>query len=294
VSTFGSNTSAIGLATSPTLSAASWTDQGMVIRSISSNNYNCIDPNAFQDTDRSLWLAFGSWWTGIKLVQLDTLTGKPAGSSPTIISLAQRAAPDSIEASFIIKRGSYYYLFVSFDNCCRGVNSTYKIYVGRASAVTGPYSDQSAVAMLSGGGTLIWAGDTRWRGPGGQSLFVDNDTVFLVFHSYDANDVGRSKLLIRPLYWTGDGWPTLTPTSAISGKNGLTQVSPDILNVTYRITSDRFVLPAGFKDREVACAIYDLKGKLLFRLRIENGIINLRTNIGTVQGVYIAQLSTNK
>ena len=291
VSTFGSNTSAIGLATSPALNPASWTDQGMVIRSVSSNNYNCIDPNAFQDTDRSLWLVFGSWWTGIKLVQLDTLTGKPAGSSPTIISLAQRVAPDSIEAPFIIKRGSYYYLFVSFDNCCRGVNSTYKIYVGRASAVTGPYTDQSAVAMLSGGGTLIWAGDTRWRGPGGQSLFFENDTFFLVFHSYDANDGGRSKLLIRPLYWTTDGWPSLTPVSGVAGGVERKSALNKNPNTIYKVTGSRFVLPEEFKGGNVMCAVYNLHGKLLFRIRADKGIIDIRRNVGAVQGVYLAQLS---
>jgi arabinan endo-1,5-alpha-L-arabinosidase len=70
VSTFGSNVSAIGLATSPRLANPTWTDQGVVIRSQSSDNYNCIDPNAFLDSDGKTYLLFGSFWSGVKEIRL--------------------------------------------------------------------------------------------------------------------------------------------------------------------------------------------------------------------------------
>ncbi len=214
ISSFGSNVSAIGVATNPTLDPSAsnykWTDLGLVIKSISSNNYNCIDPNVFEDTDGTLWLAFGSFWSGIKLVQLDPSTGKPLSSNPTITSLATYTGT-AIEAAFITKWENYYYLFVSWDQCCKGVNSTYKIAVGRATKVTGPYVDKNNKAMTLNGGVLLWAGDSRWKGPGHQGIFIEHDTMFVVNHAYDANDNGISKLIIRPLYWTTDGWPTYTP-----------------------------------------------------------------------------------
>jgi arabinan endo-1,5-alpha-L-arabinosidase len=209
VSVFGKNTSAIGLATSPSLASQVWTDQGMVVKSISSNNYNCIDPNAFEDTDGKLWLTFGSWWSGIKLVELDPATGKPKTATPTLIALAQHTA--GIEAPFIIKWGSYYYLFVSWDVCCDGVNSTYKIVAGRATKVDGPYSDKTGKTMASGGGTILDTGDAVRKGPGHNGIFIENDTVFCVNHYYDATADGDSKLQIRPLYWD-NGWPTFTKT----------------------------------------------------------------------------------
>lgn len=275
VSTFGSDTSAIGLATSPSLANPQWTDQGMVIRSFHSNNYNCIDPNAFQDTDGTLWLAFGSWWSGIKLVGLDTTTGKPLSTSSAITSLATRTSSSlGIEAPFLIKRNSYYYLFVSWDICCQGVNSTYNIRVGRATKVTGPYNDKSGVAMTAGGGTLIWAGDTRWKGPGHNGIIVDNDTVFCVFHSYDANDAGKSKLLIRPLYFDADDWPSFTPSTALSTvlQKDKREVSANI----FMMLSGKFKLPLTYLGENIHGEVFTLQGKYVGNVKISNNIVETR------------------
>ena len=81
---------------------------------------------------------FGSYWSGIKLFQLDASTGKPASASPALYSLAQRPAPDALEGAGITYHAGYYYLFVSFDTCCAGISSTYRIMVGRSASVTGP------------------------------------------------------------------------------------------------------------------------------------------------------------
>jgi arabinan endo-1,5-alpha-L-arabinosidase len=204
VSTFGKNTSAIGLATSPTLASPAWTDQGMVVRSQSADNYNCIDPNAFEDTDGKVWLSFGSFWTGIKMVEVDPATGKPATGTPELISLASHSS--GIEAPFIFKWG-YYYLFVSWDKCCEGCNSTYKIVAGRATDVKGPYVDKSGKAMTAGGGDILDAGDDVRKGPGHNGIFIEHDTVFCVNHYYACN----SLLQIRPLYFDG-GWPSFAGT----------------------------------------------------------------------------------
>ena len=81
LSTFGSNNSRIGLATNTTLdpndSAYYWIDEGKVIQSKSSDNFNAIDPNFVKDETGRIWLSFGSFWNGIKLVELDTNTCKP-------------------------------------------------------------------------------------------------------------------------------------------------------------------------------------------------------------------------
>jgi arabinan endo-1,5-alpha-L-arabinosidase len=82
-SSFGSNNSVIGLATTPTLDPRSpryhWTDQGLVFRSTSADNFNAIDPSLVTAADGGKWLVFGSFWSGIKLIALDAATGKPAG-----------------------------------------------------------------------------------------------------------------------------------------------------------------------------------------------------------------------
>jgi len=213
VSSFGSNTSAIGLATNVTLDKEdpdyAWVDEGVVISSTHTDNYNTIDPNVVQDREGDLWLSFGSFWSGIKLVQLDPETMKPAEDA-TLRSIAAKPGNTAIEAPFIIERDGYYYLFVSHDYCCRGADSTYRIVVGRSEEITGPYVDKDGKTMIAGGGTLIDKGDERWKGPGHNAVYQQGHSAILVNHAYDAKNFGLPTLQIRPLYWDADGWPTLT------------------------------------------------------------------------------------
>ena len=215
VSTMGSRVSAIGLATSATLKASdslsTWDDQGMVINSTTSDNYNCIDPNAFMDSDSTLWLVFGSWSSGIKLVQLNPKTGKPLQAPPSVISLASHSS--GIEGAFLIKWKNYYYLFVSWDNCCKGVNSNYKIVVGRAATLKGPYYDKKNKSMTSGAGEVLDTGDNIRKGPGHNGIFIEHDTVFCVNHFYDATHSGAPTMQIRPIYWDENNWPSFKPTT---------------------------------------------------------------------------------
>jgi arabinan endo-1,5-alpha-L-arabinosidase len=220
VSTFGSNRSVIGLATNKSLNPRSadfgWVDEGLVIASARTDNYNCIDPNLVLDADGVPWLAFGSFWSGIKLRRLDQETGKPSADDPTLYALARRFVNSgAVEAPFIIRRGAYYYLFVSFDFCCRGVDSTYRVMVGRSENITGPYTDRDGVDMLRGGGTQVTFPTTRWRGPGHNAILQEDGIDYIVYHAYDAESMGVPTLRIDILDWDAEGWP-----SAVSGQPG--------------------------------------------------------------------------
>ncbi len=213
VSTFGSNHSVIGLATNTTLDAKAdgykWVDEGLVLESLS-GTYNCIDPNLILDADGVPWLAFGSFWTGLKMRRLDYETGKPSDEDTTLYELAERFVNSkSIEAPFIIRKGAYYYLFASFDFCCRGVDSTYYVAVGRSENVTGPYVDRDGVAMLRGGGTQVTFPTERWRGPGHNGILQEGDRDYIIYHSYDAEAQGTPTLRIDELVWDEDGWPSI-------------------------------------------------------------------------------------
>lgn len=215
-STFGSNRSAIGLATNATLDREAedwgWVDHGPVIESFRTDNYNCIDPNLIIDEDGTPWLAFGSFWSGIKMRRLDYETGMLSTEDETLYHLAMRHVNSgSVEAPFIIRKGGYYYLFVSFDFCCRGVDSTYRVMVGRSEKVTGPYVDRDGVEMLDGGGTQVTFPTERWRGPGHNSILQDGDRDYIVYHAYDARNNGTPTLRIDPLEWDDDGWPFIAP-----------------------------------------------------------------------------------
>lgn len=201
ISTFGSQVSAIGLTSASSLAADDWRDDGVVLSTTSANNYNAIDPNLFIDPDNNPWLIFGSWWTGIKLTALDPATMKPTGG---LTSLATRGG--GIEGPSMTYHDGYYYLFVSVGVCCQGVNSTYQIRYGRSTNITGPFVDKSGTAMTAGGGSLLWSGNSRWIGPGGQDI---HNGSLLTFHAYDAQNNGNATLNIAELQWDSDGWPVL-------------------------------------------------------------------------------------
>lgn len=209
VSSFGSNHSAIGLATSTTAAPGSWIDHGMVYQSQSTSDYNAIDPALLVDATGRWWLSFGSFWSGIKMIQIDPSTGKQLASNTTRYSIAQRPSPDAIEASYIYLHSGYYYLFTSFDYCCRGTSSTYRIMVARATSPTGPYVDENGVSATSGGGTQILGTHGYVIGPGGQTVMPDSDGDVLVYHYYDGNLGGTAQLGLNLLSWGSNGWPTV-------------------------------------------------------------------------------------
>lgn len=236
ISAFGKNTSCIGVATNVTLDPRDprfmWEDHGKLIQSVPGvTNWNAIDPNLIVADDGTPWMSFGSFWEGLKLVRLapDGLKlAEPIEHLPTIASRqAGPAGPaasnlpatpgnpvdaggNAIEAPFIFKHGDYFYLFASIDYCCRGAQSTYKMIVGRAKSVAGPYTDRAGVPLAHGGGTILLTGDSKWHGVGHNSVYTFDVADYLVFHGYDASDAkGRSKLRIEKLTWDADGWPVV-------------------------------------------------------------------------------------
>lgn len=210
ISLWGKNNSVIALATNAALDPAardySWRDEGPVIRSAPGNDFNAIDPCLVRDRKGGLWMGFGSFWGGIRLVELDPASGKRRVPNGELYSIAFH---ESIEAPYLCWRAPYHYLFVNWGACCRGTNSTYEIRVGRSSEVTGPYVDKGGVDMMRGGGTPVVG--SRWPhvGPGHLSLFEAGGRPMASVHYYDAENGGRGTLGILRVSWDTEGWPEL-------------------------------------------------------------------------------------
>jgi arabinan endo-1,5-alpha-L-arabinosidase len=210
-SSFGSNNSLIALATNATLDPSApgyrWVDRGLVWRSQTTDDYNAIDPAVVEDGTGTPYLTFGSFWSGIRQIKLQWPSGKAADGVTDPARLVDRLVPpNAVEAPYIVQHQGYYYLFVSFDFCCRGADSTYKIAVGRSRSVTGPFTDELGTPLEHGGGTVILSSDGPMVGPGGVSISGD----LLAHHFYDANKAGAITLSIRRIQWGPGGWPVLT------------------------------------------------------------------------------------
>lgn len=218
VSNFGTQNSAIGLATNRTLDPESedfeWVDQGIVLRSQPGDRWNAIDANLVLDENGEPWLVWGSFWNGLFMRKIDAATGMFDTTDETYHHLANRSAgPDNtaaIEAPFIVRRGDMWYLFASFDQCCQGVASTYNVRVGRSDTLTGPYVDREGVPLIEGGGTLILSEYGQWKGPGHNGVFIEDDIYWMVYHAYDSNQIGVPKLRIESIGWDSEGWPVLS------------------------------------------------------------------------------------
>ena len=217
VSSFGSETSVVGLVTTPSLEQPAWQDRGLVLGSGAGDGFNAIDPSLFAGVDGAgapeSWLVFGSFWSGIYAARVDPSTGLlAAGGAAARVHLAQRPAPDALEGAFMVQRGAYHYLFASFDFCCRGVESNYSVHVGRsATGAEGPFVDRAGVPMLQGGGSRVAGGGFGWAAAGGQSVLRESvsegaASFSMVLHAYDG-DSGAPFLNFVSVAWTPDGWP---------------------------------------------------------------------------------------
>lgn len=208
----------IGLVTNATLDPAdpnyNWVDRGMVLASNPGDDFNALDPTILVDSDGSVWLTYGSYWTGIKQRQVDPSTGMLLASNPIRYDLATRpGVPNNpIEGASLVRHGGYYYLFVSVDYCCESdvAANDYKQAVGRSTSPHGPFVDEDGTPMMDGGGTVLIQGDSDWSAPGGGTAYIDdvNEDSLIIFHAHNLAKSGHPYQWIKKLEWVGD-WPVI-------------------------------------------------------------------------------------
>lgn len=186
-----------------------------------------IDLAVFEDDSNRMWLVYGSHAKGIWMVELDKATGllkeNPSNkiwdiTDDRFIEIANYGGQldeNNIEAAYIYNHPDtpYYFLFVNWDVCCDGANSTYNIRVGRSKSPTGPFLDKNGIDLKTGGGTVFLdatgdiIGNNRFIGPGHSGIYQHHDgKYYFSHHFYDANNKGEPSLAIWNLDWA-DGWP---------------------------------------------------------------------------------------
>ena len=207
-----------------------------VVESQTEDQAFAIDPAVFFDDDGRQWLVYGSHAAGIVIAELDPQTGllkeNPGQKLPdpqdarftTIANYGGTLGENNVEAAYIYNHpsNSYYYLFVNWDRCCSGVNSSYNIRVGRSTSPTGPFLDQAGVDLAQGGGTVFLdaagqiLGDSRFIGPGHAGIYTHSDgNEYFSHHFYDGSNNGMPSLAIWHLNWENE-WPTIDTKTAVS------------------------------------------------------------------------------
>lgn len=274
----------------PGSSDYNWVDEGEVVRSVSGNNYNAIDADVVEDADGNYWMAFGSWWTGIKLVRLDESTGKQSSSDKTVYSIANRGG-SGIEGPSIIEYKGKYFLFTAWDVCCKmGADledNTYKTVMGRADNITGPYVDRSGKSLANGGGTILMQRYGRYYGPGGGEAFKDLNRIRFAHHYYNANSNGSPTLHIRDVVFTEDNWAEMGQPflgrylSAEAEHGALTNVEI----TTGTASNGEYVAYINYADSKVRLPMnIPQAGDYLLRYRYANGDANASTHQVTING----------
>ncbi|OWZ12962.1 hypothetical protein PHMEG_00013796 [Phytophthora megakarya] len=216
VSSFGSQTSAIGLTRSKTMEAGSWTDLGSVgVASDSTKKYNAIDPNLFQ-VGNQYFLNFGSYWQDIYQVKMSSTPTKTGGAAA--YQMAFTSNYEVVEAAYMFSYNGYYYLFFSKGSCC-GYDNTrpaqdkeYRILVCRSKHATSGFVDKSGNDCKNNGGTVVLESHGYVYGPGGQGVYNDSKYGPVVYYHYVDTRIGYADG-DKKFGWNqldfSSGWPTV-------------------------------------------------------------------------------------
>lgn len=222
--------SSVGYATNETLNPTDpkyrWKDEGKVVDFRNGGKgVNVIDPNVFVDSDGKVWLLYGSYKAGLRMVELNPETGLLKSDTPELIVLTSALG----EGVFLIKDAEYYYIFASRGICCKGLQSNYQVVVGRSKSIKGPYLTKDGSSWRDNKYTVFLAGDYDEPGRGHNGFFTENDTTYMVYHAYTRSADGKSLLNIRPLYLGDDGWVTLEPTGKLFKRTDSSQgINPNL------------------------------------------------------------------
>jgi len=215
-SQFGTRNSCIGFVESAS-PAGPFRERGLVFKTLNTDrdtSTNALDPNVFIDTRGKHWMAYGSYFGGLCIMELSPRTGKPlkAGQGKILALRAPRSG--GIEAPHIIYHPGFrrYYLFVSYGQLA----TTYNVRVGRSTKPDGPYLDHRGKKMADRNddglkilNSYAFSGSPGWMGPGHNGIIRDGRDYYMVHHARDAKKVPW--LHVRKILWTNAGWPIVSP-----------------------------------------------------------------------------------
>ena len=220
----------LGVATAAS-PAGPFTDMGHPL--LCGESFVEIDPMAFDDPATGKRLLY--WGSGFKPVKVQELgpdrMSFAAGSAPKDLvspNPVKDAFPVLIEGSWVLRRGRYYYLFTSGDNCC-GAKANYAVMAARSRSATGPF--ETLEQATGKPHSIILEKRGYWIAPGHNSVVTDAlGQDWIVYHAVDArkprdkpsDEINtRRVMLIDRIEWR-NGWPV------IDGPSGTPMPAPRV------------------------------------------------------------------
>ena len=226
-----------------------WVDKGYVITNASDKGlnfhvapndwancyykWNAIDPSYIIAEDGKHYLIYGSWNSGIALVELNAETGKvkaelpnPWGTNEDIAAYGQLIATREMGNRWQASEGpeivynpntGYYYLFVAYD----ALDVPYNTRVARSKNITGPYLGIDGANVTEGADMLPvvthpykFANSDGWVGLSHCAIFNDGNGHW--YYSSQGRlpaNIDNAVMLghVRSILWTKDGWPLVMP-----------------------------------------------------------------------------------
>jgi arabinan endo-1,5-alpha-L-arabinosidase len=213
--------SCIGLATSSD-PAIGWEEEDLVVTTDgSSTQTNAIDPSVIITPGGEHWMMYGSSWDGIYLLQLDPVTGLARFSGDRGNRVAHRGSTNgkingNIEGAEVIynQDEGMFYLFIAYD----WLSTKYNVRVARSASVQGPYLDYFGndvnvktdnYPMILAPYKFTW--HAGWQGVGHCTVFEDKGQYFIGHQARPGQDTYYMDMHVRQMFWTGDGWPVVSP-----------------------------------------------------------------------------------
>ena len=237
-----------------------WTDEGIVLSCQPTDPFNAIDPAVVVDhANGKHWFAYGSYSSGIHMVELDPATGKRKEETDRGHLIAFRNQfHDAIEgAEFVYNdETGLYYLFVSYD----WLEDDYNVRVGRSERPEGPYLDIHGNDMAARGDNtpMITAqyrfeNHSGWQGVGHCGILKDEGRYFFVSQGRLGSNFYLMNLHVRQMVWSPSGWPMVSPeryagipeSTVTPGAIAGIWEHIALVSITGKNTSERIVLEEG-------------------------------------------------
>jgi arabinan endo-1,5-alpha-L-arabinosidase len=192
---------------------------------LAGKGFHNIDPMAFDCPVTGRHLLY--WGSGFEPIKVRELAGDRTcfaeGSEPVDLiwpNGRDGAFPRLVEASWVIHRDGFFYLFYSGDNCC-GPDAEYGVMVARSKSATGPFETLEQACGVPH--SLMLHKSDRWLAPGHNSIVTDQaGDTWIVYHAIDVNRPRQTQadeinsrriLLIDKIHWR-EGWPFVGTPSA--------------------------------------------------------------------------------